>query len=102
MDKFGLTSQIINKLISIFSKENKIKKVILYGSRALGTFKNGSDIDLVIVSPKMSLSELLKIENLIEDLMLPYQIDLSVMHMIENEDLIDHIQKYGIVFYPHE
>ncbi len=42
---------------------------------------------------------LLKIENELDDLLLPYKIDLSIYNQIENTDLIAHIQRAGIVFY---
>ncbi len=47
----------------------------------------------------MNLSTLLKIENELDDLLLPYKIDLSIFHKIEDLDLIEHINRVGIVFY---
>lgn len=44
-------------------------------------------------------SELLKLENELDDLLLPYSIDLSLLHRIEDPDLIDHIRRAGVVFY---
>ncbi len=96
--RYGLSTETIEKLILEFKKNPKIKKAILYGSRALGNFKNGSDIDLTLVAPTMSLTELLKIENEIDDLLLPYKVDLSLYHQIENPDLIEHINRVGIEF----
>jgi predicted nucleotidyltransferase len=55
------------------AKSKKIKKVLLYGSRAKGNYKNGSDINLTIDAKSMTLSELLQIENEIDDLFLPYK-----------------------------
>ena len=65
----------------------------------MGNFKNGSDIDLSIFSPSMDLAELLKIENEIDDLLLPYKVDLSLYHHIDNRDLVEHIQRVGVLFY---
>lgn len=47
----------------------------------------------------MSLSDLLRLENEIDDLYLPYKVDISLFHQLENPNLIDHIQRVGIVFY---
>jgi predicted nucleotidyltransferase len=99
LTKSGLSDNTIKKIHSIFSKYPEIKKVILYGSRALGTFRNGSDIDLTIDSNELSLTTLLKIENELDDLLLPYKIDLSIIKNIDNDDLIDHIRRVGVIFY---
>ena len=97
-NKFGLTKNTIQLIQSVFSKYSQIEKVILYGSRAKGNFKAGSDIDLTIVAPKLTTTELLKIENDLDNLMLPYKIDLSLLHQIENPDLVEHIKRIGVEF----
>lgn len=97
-ETFGLKPEAINSIKEVLSKHNKIKKVVLYGSRAKGNFKPGSDIDLTLIAPEMTLTELLKIENELDDLMLPYKIDLSLFHHIDNSDLIEHIKRVGVEF----
>jgi len=97
-EKFGLSHQTISKLKSVFSQRSEIEKVILYGSRAKGNYRPGSDIDLTLVAPKMNLSQLLKLESEIDELLLPYKVDLSLFHAIENEDLVKHIQRVGVKF----
>ncbi len=92
----GLTEKTQKQILDVFRKYPQIKKVILYGSRAKGNYKTGSDIDLTLDAPEMSLSELLKIENELDDLLLPYKIDLSLLHHIDNKDLIEHIQRVGL------
>lgn len=98
MSTSGLSTETIQKLKLIFRQQPKIEKVILYGSRAKGNYKPGSDIDLTLVAPTMSLSELLNIENQIDDLLLPYKVDLSIFHLIENPDLVNHIERVGLEF----
>lgn len=82
-----------------FAQYSSISKVVLYGSRAKGNYKNGSDIDLTIIDQGLSFSELLQIENKLDDLLLPYKIDLSLKRQISNPDLIEHIEHVGEVFY---
>ncbi len=96
---FGLSDRSIQKLVSCFRTENKIDKVIIYGSRAKGNFKKGSDIDLVLIGDQLSTTDLLKIENRIEDLLLPFKVDVSLFHQINNEELLDHINRVGKPFY---
>ena len=96
---YGLPLHAINALNTIFKTYAHINKVILYGSRAKGTYRDGSDIDLCIDGPLLGLTELLAIENKIDDLLLPWKIDLSLKHTIDNQELIDHIDRVGILFY---
>jgi predicted nucleotidyltransferase len=97
--KFGLKQTVIEKINRLFSVHPQIEQVILYGSRAKGNYRNGSDIDLTIKGEGVSLSQLLKIENELDELLLPYKIDLSLLHKIEDEELLDHIRRVGVVFY---
>ncbi len=99
-EKCGLTVDTQMKLISVFKKYSPIEKVIIYGSRAKGNFKPGSDIDITLKAPSLDLSTLFKIQNEIDDLYLPYKIDLSLFHQIDNVDLIDHINRIGLELYP--
>ena len=95
---FGLRDTDIEKIVSVFTQYAEIEKAILYGSRAKGNYRNGSDIDLTLVG-NVDFTTLLKIENQLDDLLLPYKIDLSVLHKIENEDLLEHIDRVGKILY---
>ena len=97
-ESFGLSRVSIDKIKSVFATHPLIEKVLVYGSRAKGNFRPNSDIDLTVIAPKMSLTEILKIENEIDDLLLPYKVDLSLFHKIDNKSLIDHIQRVGKEF----
>lgn len=99
---YGLKDIHIKKIRSVFAGYSNIEKAVLYGSRAMGNYRNGSDIDLTLVGESLNLSTLLKIENEIDDLLLPYEIDLSLLHKIENPKLLDHINRVGKVFYEKE
>jgi len=95
----GLSSETINKIQQVFSRYSNIDLVRLYGSRAKGNFRHGSDIDLTIMGDGISFSQLLRVEVELDDLLLPYKIDLSLFRKLENKDLVDHIQRVGIDFY---
>ena len=96
---FGLTQKTLNELSRIFSRQLKIEKVVIYGSRAKGNFKNGSDIDLTIHGKELNTDDLLRLQNQLEDLDLPYKIDLSLFHQIENPELKNHIERVGSLIY---
>jgi uncharacterized protein len=95
----GLPEKTIQALQELFKKNPKILSATLYGSRAKGDFKTGSDIDLTLHAPSLTFSELLKLENDIDSLLLPYKVDLSLHHQIESADLLDHIRRVGKTFY---
>ena len=97
--RFGLTEQTIEKIGGVLAQHPQVEKAVLYGSRAKGNFKNGSDIDLTIQSNGLGYDELLKIMGELDDLLLPYMIDLSILHQLTHQDLIEHIQHVGKVFY---
>lgn len=96
---FGLKKSTIERINSVFFRHPQIDQVIIYGSRAKGNYRNGSDIDLSIKGEAVTLSELMKIETELDDLLLPYKIDLSLLHRINDADVIDHIKRMGVFFY---
>lgn len=96
---YGLEENTIKKINNVFATYSGIKKAILYGSRAKGNYKMGSDIDIVLLAPELTITELFKIENQLDDLLLPWKIDLSLFHQISSDDLIDHINRVGKIFY---
>ncbi|PIR23811.1 MAG: hypothetical protein COV44_00750 [Deltaproteobacteria bacterium CG11_big_fil_rev_8_21_14_0_20_45_16] len=100
-DEFGLSANSLSALRSLFIRYPKIDRVVLYGSRAKGNYRPGSDIDLTLIAPCLGLSELMKIQNEIDDMLLPYKVDLSLFHQLENADLKDHIERVGKDFLKH-
>lgn len=97
---YGLPDSAISGLCQIFSENPKVDKVILYGSRAKGTFRDGSDIDLTLYGKNLTLHDLNQLEQKIDDLLLPYQLDLSIFSHIDNPALVEHIQRVGKTFFP--
>ena len=97
--RFGLKESTIDRINAVFSQYPDIEKVVLYGSRAKGNYREGSDIDLTLMGSALSHAKLNRIETQIDDLLLPYTVDLSLFESIDNANLIDHIRRVGVVFY---
>ncbi|MDG1859517.1 MAG: nucleotidyltransferase domain-containing protein [Emcibacteraceae bacterium] len=97
--QYGLGKNIIRQIHNTFSKFPQIEEVFLYGSRAKGTFKTGSDIDLTLKGEGLNLKLINKISLVLDELYIPYEFDLSIYDHIENSDLLDHIKSVGIEFY---
>jgi len=96
---YGLSPQAIEAMLGVFKQHDKLERVILYGSRAMGNFQTGSDIDLCLEGELLALRDLLAIENQLDDLLLPWKMDVSLKHSIDNPDLLKHIERVGVVFY---
>ena len=98
-NKFGLTERDMQTIKHIFSKYGEIKKVNLFGSRAKGSFKMGSDVDLAIMNLGVSEKTIAKLKSDFEESSLPYMIDCIDFSTLTNNDFIDHINRVGILFY---
>ena len=98
--RFGLKESVIQSICIVFAHYPQIDKAILYGSRAKGTYKNGSDIDLTLQGKAdLTLDVLYKVMDGIDELLLPYTIDLSIYQKISDPNVIEHVRRVGIVFY---
>ncbi len=98
----GIHSSEMDRLESVFRDEESVSEVILYGSRAKGTHRPGSDIDLTLKGTALTTKWLMELSGKIDDLLLPYEMDLSIFDHIDNEDLVDHINRVGKVVFSHE
>lgn len=96
--RYGLSDDDYRRIVDVMARRTVVERAILYGSRAKGTHKPGSDIDLVLVGD-LTWEELHRIETELDDLMLPYQFDLSLLAQIENPALLEHIRRVGKTLY---
>ena len=97
--KYGLTKEVIEKICGVYTRFPEIEKAVLYGSRAKGNYKDGSDIDLTLYGTALTPDLRANIAEALDDLLLPYTIDLSLFDELENTDLREHIERVGKVFY---
>lgn len=97
--KYGLTEVEIDRLRRVFSLYDRIDQAILYGSRAKGTYKPFSDIDLTLIGKDLTAGDLRQIWIAIDDLLLPYEVDLSLWADLSSEALKEHIARVGVVLY---
>lgn len=96
---FGLRKEVLALINNIFAKYDEVYEVVLYGSRAKGNYKPGSDIDLALKGTGLDLKLINKISIELDDLLLPYTFDLSIYGSIDEPALIDHIERVGTTFY---
>ena len=99
--KYGLSDKTFDTLESIFRKYSGIRQVILYGSRAKGNYRNGSDIDLSLKTDNsFTRTDLLHIAGDFDDSDMPYFVDVSIYDKLSNPDLKAHIDRVGKILYP--
>ncbi len=99
LQDIGLKTADIDKIHQVFRSYPEIQKAILFGSRAKGNFKPFSDIDITLVGVELNLTIQQRIENELEDLLIPYKFDLSIFDRIESAELVEHIKRVGKEFY---
>lgn len=89
----------LKKIAQVFKQFSNIDSVLIFGSRAMGNDKKGSDVDLVLMGD-IDLSTLNKVKFLLnEETPLPYFFDVVIYNEIENQELKNHIDRYGKIIY---
>lgn len=97
--KFGLKNQDLDRICKIFNQFPEIDAVILYGSRSLGSFKTGSDVDLALIGD-IDHSTLSRVRFLLnEEIPLPYFFDVVLYAEIKSQELKNHIDHHGTTLY---
>lgn len=96
---FGLNDIELARLKQIFAADERIETVILYGSRAKGTHKAFSDVDITLTGDNLTHEDLVRLSLAIDDLLLPYQFDISILRTIRNEAIVSQILATGITIY---
>lgn len=97
--KFGLNEDTINKINSVFEKIPEVHEAIIYGSRAKGNYRIGSDIDLTLKGENLTTNILSTIADEIDELNTPYLFDISIFERLHAPDLEEHINRVGKIFY---
>ena len=97
--KFGLSDSVIGELQDVFRRHKNVSKVLIFGSRAKGNYREGSDIDLVAIGNNLDYNQIIKILTEIDDLELLYSVDLLDYSKIIGTPIGDHINRVGQVFY---
>lgn len=97
IEKTGLSKANIIEIVQFTQRFTVIDKVILFGSRAKGTHKVGSDVDLAISGSAVSYAIINELSYLLnEESTLPYYFDLINIDTINSSSLLAHIKEYGV------
>jgi type I restriction enzyme, S subunit len=95
----GLTPRDEETIKHILKKHPAITRVYIFGSRAKGNYKKGSDVDLAVLDENISPEDILRIKSEFDESDLPYNVDVIHYPSIKLKELQEHIQRVGKVFY---
>lgn len=97
---FGLLDRDIEYITKAMEKFNEIEKAIVFGSRAMGNYKKGSDIDIAIIGDKVDSRIIYSLDDYLNEIYpLPYFFDILDFKSIANENLKEHINIEGKIIY---
>jgi len=100
MNRYGISKYSYERILHLLKQYPEIKEVTIFGSRAIGKDKNGSDIDLAISGESVSSNLIYKLKIIFnERLPIPYKVDIVHYDTLAHEGLKDHIRRKGKTFY---
>jgi proline iminopeptidase len=99
MTSFGLEQHILDKIVGVLSQHPRVDRAVIYGSRATGTFKPHSDIDIAVLAPTMDEGEFLRLRFELVELPIVFKLDVLHLDPLRNEALREQIATLGREFY---
>lgn len=96
---YGLPDHALAGIAAVLADFPQVEHAILHGSRARGNYRPGSDIDLCLEGKGLTAPLLFKIAHALDNLLLPYKIDLCIHEQIDNPELLAQIERLGISLY---
>ena len=90
----GLPQQACQLLLDVLQRSTKVEEIWLFGSRAMERYRTGSDLDLCLVGEAITHLDRLQLMHAIDELLLPWQVDLALRHELPDE-LLDHLNRVG-------
>ncbi|SFV52589.1 Nucleotidyltransferase [hydrothermal vent metagenome] len=99
INQFGLRESDLAYIVKTLSRFDTIDKAIIFGSRAKGTYRNGSDVDIAIKGT-IDLKTIAKLSYLLnQESFMPYKFDIVNYSKTQHGDLKEHIDRVGILIY---
>ena len=99
-NKFGLLDADVEAIVSVLRNHTNVEQAYIFGSRAKGNFKKGSDVDLALKGEKLDFDTVSQISYLLnEETNMPYKFDVLNYHTIKEPDLLLHIDRVEVQVY---
>ena len=99
-NKLGLVEGDLQSVVSVLIQFPEVELASVFGSRAKGNYKNGSDLDIAIKGKQLSFMIVARINSILnEETSMPYRFDVLNYETITNNELKEHIDRVGLVIY---
>ena len=92
----GLKPESRRRILAILSANPRVRKVVIFGSRATGSYRTTSDIDLALFGPDLTLDDHAQLAAQLDELPMAQEVDLVLFNTIEHQALRQHIQQHGV------
>ena len=96
----GLSEKSLRTIANVVYSNERVQGAKIFGSRAIGTFHEGSDIDICLFGEELTISDLNRISTELDDLNIPEIVDLVNFRTIKNENLLKHIENFSVQLEP--
>lgn len=96
----GLSEQSLRAIAKVVYSNERVRGAKIFGSRAIGTFHEGSDIDICLFGEELTISDLNRIALELDELNIPEIVDLVNFRTIKNENLLQHIEDFSVQIEP--
>lgn len=98
--KFGIPDKSMQMITEAIANFDTIEKAFFYGSRAIGNYKNGSDVDIAIKGENITYNNVVRLSSILnQELPLPYFFDVTHYESLQNDELKKHIDDVGVLIY---
>ncbi len=95
MDKHGIPAESWDKIISILTTNPRVDEIILFGSRAMGKHKPGSDIDIALRGKELRHQDMIDLLVAYDELDLPWELDILLIQKTTDPEVLSHIERHG-------
>ncbi len=96
---FGLKECDVKRIINVIKEESSVRRATMFGSRAMGNFKHGSDVDIALFGDPLDVDAVSNVSfQLNENTTMPYKFDIVDRDNV-SEAMQEHIKAHGIDFY---
>ena len=100
--KDAVPPSVAEEIRAVFRRHPEVQRATLFGSRAKGNFREGSDIDLALEGNVLERRHLATMLGELEETQIPQRVDLLLKKTLRHQELLDHIERLGVVFYDRE
>lgn len=95
----SVPGEVAERIRAVLVRHPSVTRAVLFGSRAKGNFREGSDIDLGLEGEDLGERELGVLRSELDDEPIAHRVDLILKKTITNRELLEHIARVGKVFY---